>query len=100
MLRTRRSPWLIALAVAVLGGALFATYVAFVWRWVDCNIGGSVPCVPASKWQVYAAAAGIPFAALCMIESLRKAGRPLVWVAVTIAAYAVWGAVAYAAFAR
>jgi hypothetical protein len=98
MLRTRRSPWLILLAVATLAAALAATYLAVALRWVDCNIGGSPECVAAGLWQLYAAAAGLPVAVVTVIESVRPFGRPLLWFAFSAAAYSVWGALAYYAF--
>ena len=95
MLRTRRSPWIILLALATLAAALFATYVASVWRWVDCDVGGAPECEPASLWQLYAAAAALPVAGVMVIESVRAVGRPLLWFAFVIAAYSVWGGLAY-----
>jgi hypothetical protein len=95
MLRTRRSPWIILLGLATLAATLVATYVAAVWRWVDCHIGGSPECVPESLWQLYAAAAGPPLAAMMVIESLRAVGRPLMWFACVVAASGVWAALAY-----
>jgi hypothetical protein len=95
MLRTRRSPWIILLGLATLAAALFATYVASVWRWVDCDVGGAPECEPASLWQLYAAAAGLPVAGAVVIESVRAEGRPLLWFAFVIAAYSVWGGLAY-----
>ena len=85
---------MIAFAFATLAAALFATYVAGVWRWVDCNVG-SPECEPASLWQVYAAAAGIPVAAAMVVDSLRARGRPLLWFLLATAVYGAWGALAY-----
>jgi hypothetical protein len=95
MLRTRRSPWIILLSLATLAAALFATLVASGWRWVDCNAGGTPDCEPASLWQLYAAAAGLPVAGVMVIESVRAEARPLLWFAFVIAAYGVWGGLAY-----
>jgi hypothetical protein len=95
MLRTRRSPWIILLGLATLAAALVATYVAAAWRWVDCSIGGAPECEPASLWQLYAAVAGLPVAGLMVIESVRAEGRPLLWFTLVIAAYSVWGGLAY-----
>jgi hypothetical protein len=95
MLRTRRSPWIILLGLTTLAAALFATYVAAVWRWVDCSVGGAPQCVPGSLWQLYAAVAGVPVAALVVIESVRAVGRPLLWFVFVVAAYSVWGGLAY-----
>jgi hypothetical protein len=76
MLRTRRSPWIILLGLATLAAALVATYVAAAWRWLECNIGGAPECEPASLWQLYAAAAGVPVAGVMVIESVRPVGAP------------------------
>jgi len=95
MLRTRRSAWLILLGLATLAAALVATFVAAGWRWVDCSVGGSPQCLPESLWQLYAAAAGLPVAAIMVIESLRPVGRPLLWFAFVTAVYSVWGGLAY-----
>ena len=95
MLRTRRSPWIILLGLATLAAALFATYVAAVWRWADCSVGGSPECEPASLWQLYAAVAGLPVAVAMVIESVRTVGRPLLWFSLVIATYSVWGGLAY-----
>jgi hypothetical protein len=94
MLRTRRSPWIILLGLAT-AAALFATFVASAWRWVDCCIGDAPECEPASLWQLYAAAAGLPVAGVMVIESVRAVGRPLLWFAFVIGAYSVWGGLAY-----
>jgi hypothetical protein len=95
MLRTRRSPWIIVLGVATLVSALIATYIAAAWRWVDCDIGGSPDCEPASLWQLYAAVAIVPIAGVMVIESLRAAGRPLLWFSLVIVGYGVWAGLAY-----
>ncbi len=64
------------LGLATLAAALVATYVAAARRWLDCNIGGAPECEPASLWQLYAAAAGVPVAGVMVIESVRPVGAP------------------------
>jgi hypothetical protein len=90
----RRSPWIFLLALASVAGALFAVYVALVWRWVDCNNESWSTCSRAGAYQLYAAFAGLVPAVVMLIESLRRRGRPLVWFGVAAAVYVVWAALA------
>jgi hypothetical protein len=90
----RRSPWIFLLALASLAGALFAVWVAYVWRWVDCNNESWDTCSPAGAYQLYAAIAGLVPVAVMLIESFRRRGHPLVWLGVAAAVYVVWGVLA------
>ena len=90
----RRSPWIFVLALASLGAALFAVYVALVWRWVDCHDEADSVCSAAGGYQLYAALVGLAPVLVMLVETLRRRGRPLVWLGVAAAVYAVWAVLA------
>jgi hypothetical protein len=85
---------MVVLGLASLAGALAAVFVAFVWRWVDCNNEADSTCSAAGGYQLYAAVAGVVPVLVMLVEAFRRRGRPLVWFGVAAAVYAVWAGLA------
>lgn len=89
-----RSPWNVLLALASLAAALLVVYVAVVLRWVDCHDEAGSVCSAAGGYQLYAALVGLAPVLVMLVETLRRRGRPLVWLGVAAAVYAVWAVLA------
>jgi hypothetical protein len=93
--RWNMNEFLCAFAAAVLTvlGALFATYVAFALRFVDCcNEADSEPS-RVGEWQSIVALIGLVPALGMLVACFRERGRPWRWFAATVAIYTVWGVV-------
>ena len=81
----------IALAVVAALGACFATYVAWIWRWVDCCVEMDSAATPAGQWQAVVAAIGLVPAFGTLLTGLLNRGRPWYWFCASVVVYAVWG---------
>ena len=84
-----RLGWLIASLCLVAAGCV-VLYLAVVWRWVDCHAEAQSPCSSSSRYQLYAAIAGLAMGGITVVESARR-GRPVLWFVLASAAYAIWG---------
>jgi hypothetical protein len=84
-----------ALAVGVglltVVGTCFATFVANVWRWVECCSESGLQASPAGERQLVVAALGLIPALGTLVSSLRTRGHPWNWFCATVLVYAVWG---------
>jgi len=85
-----RSPATVALGTLTVLGALFVTWVAHVWRWVDCESESYSVCGSEAHTQFELAAVGIVPAFVTFVEGIRRRGHPLAWLAATVLVYAVW----------
>ena len=72
------------------GLALFAVYVAFGIRAIDCGAEYDSECSGEGLAQVWLALAGLVPAALAVLGSIRGKGRPGLWFAATALVYGTW----------
>src|SRR5687768_17588255 len=86
-----KTPEMILVALLTLGGAAFATFVAYVWRWVECSSESYSQCTTDGSVQLFVASFGVVTALGTLVASFRRRGRPWVWFLATVCVYSTWG---------